>query len=630
MKSRPTAVAALLAAVLALSACTGGTTPEPEPSETASAPVSATPSVEPEPEVEIRVNQIGYFPASRKTAVLFEESNSPVEWRLVNDAGTVLTSGKSNPAGLDETTGKKVHTIDFTSFTSPGESLRLETDDLVSYPFRIGYGLYQQMQPETMNWLYVQRSGTSIDNYLLNGYGRPAGHTRDAWTECPPATDSYQKVLAAKQQGPWTCDFTMNLSGGWYDAGDTGKYTVNGALAVSYLLRATERAMPGGDPGPASKDGVLRIPEAQNNQPDFFDEAKWELSWLMKARVPSGPYEGLAIHKMGNVEWGFIPQNPATDVTTRYAYQPSVEATFYSAAVLAQGSRIARSFDAPLANQYQAAAISYYETALLHMGLTAPEDDLSIDADPGTTAYAGADVEAARYWAVTELFLADANPSSNSYEMYLESHPLTAQATFGDVAFDWTNVVNIAKLDLARKSRTNFSMKDKVTAEVRDAANTYLAAQASSPWGIPYAPKTFEDRSVQHIVSNATVLITAFDLTGDPKYSAGAEETANWLLGMNGVNRSFLTGMGTNAVQNQVSVIFAHSVDGSLAPPRGSTTGGPNGSALADGDRVIGALAPGCIGQMCQVDDIRSLYTNSNDVATQASVAALFAFLNRT
>jgi endoglucanase len=34
----------------------------------------------------------------------------------------------------------------------------------------------------------------------------------------------------------WRCDGTFDVSGGWYDAGDYGKYVASGAIAVWQLL----------------------------------------------------------------------------------------------------------------------------------------------------------------------------------------------------------------------------------------------------------------------------------------------------------------------------------------------------------------------------------------------------------
>src|SRR5206468_103253 len=69
---------------------------------------------------------------------------------------------------------------------------------------------------------------------------------------------------------------TRDGTRGWHDAGDYGKYTVNGAFSAGMLLSAWER----------HRDGlgrlVLPIPESGGPIPDFLAEVKWELDWLLK------------------------------------------------------------------------------------------------------------------------------------------------------------------------------------------------------------------------------------------------------------------------------------------------------------------------------------------------------------
>src|SRR5690606_2521366 len=109
--------------------------------------------------------------------------------------------------------------------------------------------------------------------------GRPAGHIGiapnrgDTSVGCQPAAIS-QTVYGE----PWTCDYTLDVSGGWYDAGDHGKYVVNGGISVAQLMAATR----------GEGDGTLRVPEHGNGVSDILDEARWELEWMLKMVVPEG------------------------------------------------------------------------------------------------------------------------------------------------------------------------------------------------------------------------------------------------------------------------------------------------------------------------------------------------------
>ena len=77
-------------------------------------------------------------------------------------------------------------------------------------------------------------------------YARPAGHVDVA----PNKGDGAVTCLTAADEGAgwaygdWTCPegYALDVRGGWYDAGDHGKYVVNGGISVWTLLNQYERA----------------------------------------------------------------------------------------------------------------------------------------------------------------------------------------------------------------------------------------------------------------------------------------------------------------------------------------------------------------------------------------------------
>ncbi|WP_239670948.1 glycoside hydrolase family 9 protein, partial [Vibrio variabilis] len=72
---------------------------------------------------------------------------------------------------------------------------------------------------------YVQRADLA----------RPAGHASDRVT-------CFDKEDAWGNQWPG-CDLSIDVTGGWYDAGDHGKYTVNGGITTWTLLNLYERGL---------------------------------------------------------------------------------------------------------------------------------------------------------------------------------------------------------------------------------------------------------------------------------------------------------------------------------------------------------------------------------------------------
>jgi endoglucanase len=131
--------------------------------------------------------------------------------------------------------------------------------------------------------------------------------------------------------------------------------------------------------------------------------------------------------------------------------------------------------------------------------------------------------------------------------------------------------------------------------------------------------------SSSQILNNLIVLGTAYDISGDRRYQRAVIEGADFLLGRNALNLSFITGYGDVFSQNQHSRIFGAQLDSELPhPPVGSVAGGPN-SALQD--PVARQLLTGCIGQFCYVDDINSYSTNEIAINWNAPLAWVASFL---
>ena len=74
-------------------------------------------------------------------------------------------------------------------------------------------------------------------------YTRPAGHIGVGAQQGRRRRPLHHAAEAQNLYGDWTCDYTLDVVGGWYDAGDHGKYVVNGGIAVAQLLSTYERTL---------------------------------------------------------------------------------------------------------------------------------------------------------------------------------------------------------------------------------------------------------------------------------------------------------------------------------------------------------------------------------------------------
>jgi endoglucanase len=308
----------------------------------------------------LRVNQLGYLPDGPKRATWVSDQRTEQGWTFRNAEGKVLVRGKTRVLGDDPASGLKLHLIDFSEVSETGEGFMLGAGGDRSYPFAIRADLYAGLLGDALSYFYPVRSGIAIDGALAGeAYARPAGHiglapnTGDTETPCQTPESS----LVAYGE-PWTCDYRLDVTGGWYDAGDHGKYVVNGGISVAQLLSAYER-----DPE-AFKDGDQAVPEAGNGVPDILDEARWELDFMMKMVVPEGqPLAGLVHHKVHDAEWTGLPLMPHLDDKRRELHRPSTAATLNLAAAAAQAARLFRPFDSSFADKLLASARAAFSAA---------------------------------------------------------------------------------------------------------------------------------------------------------------------------------------------------------------------------------------------------------------------------
>ncbi|WP_433788735.1 glycoside hydrolase family 9 protein [Actinoplanes sp. CA-252034] len=538
----------------------------------------------------VAVNQVGYPTSGPKRATLVTDAVEPLPWQLADDAGRVVADGTTDPRGTDVSSGQNVHTIDFGAHQRAGAGFTLTADGATSHPFAIGAGLYRPLVADAMRFFYCQRSGIEIREDLRPGYGRPAGHPGDRDVPCAPDAGDYR----------------LDVHGGWYDAGDQGKYVVNGGITVWQLLHAFEHRT-------GLDDLALDLPESGNGVPDLLNEVRWELNFLLRMQAPSG----LAHHKIHDREWTGLPTLPHLDPQPRELRPVSTAATLNLAAVAAQGARIFRKHDADYADRLLAAARTAFTAAGTHPVRYAPVED-TVGGGP----YDDDDVRDELYWAAAELFL---TTGGQEYADAVLASPLHTADVFGTYAFDWAATAVAARLDLALTPST-LPGRDDVRASVVAGADRYLAVQRAHPYAVAYAPpgNQWHWGSNSMVLNNLVVLAVAHDLTGEARYRDAALEGLDYILGRNALNLSYVTGYGTDHARNQHSRWYAHQLDPSLPhPPRGTLAGGPN-SGLQD--EVAQARLAGCVGQFCYIDDIHSWSTNELTINWNAPLVWVAAF----
>ena len=556
----------------------------------------------------IQVNQESYVPGLPKQATLVSDSATPLPWTLKNSAGNAVATGQTRPRGADAASGANVHEIDFSAYDTAGTGYTLSVGTETSFPFDISADGLKKLRYDSLAFFYHQRSGIAIDaRYAGAAYARPAGHVNVA----PNQGDDNVPCRA-----DLNCDYTLDVRGGWYDAGDHGKYVVNGGIAAWELLDEYERAVRMGDAS-ALGDGKLAIPEQGNGVPDILDEARWEVGFLLEMQVPDGkPNAGMVHHKVHDAQWTGLPLRPDQDSQPRRLSPPSTAATLNMAAVAAQASRLWRTIDPAYSAKLLTAAEKAYAAAKANPNMLADPND-----GTGGGTYSDNNVTDEFYWAAAELYT---TTGKSAYRNDVTGSSFYRGVSFNTHGFDWGSTGALGDITLALVPN-DLPAADvaAIKTAITTTADSHLAQMSSMGYPAPYrtADGTYEWGSNGLVANNGVVLALAYDFTKQEKYRVGAFQAMDYLLGRNPANYSYVSGHGDQPVRNVHHRFWAHELDPALptAPP-GALSGGPN-SGLQD--PTAARLLTGCKPQRCFVDDIQAYSVNEVAVNWNSALAWL-------
>jgi len=566
---------------------------------------------------KVRLNQVGYLPSLAKRALVVSASGKPLPWEVVA-GGAVLARGETVLNGNDEASGERLHLVDFSSLKQAGGDYKLRVGADASFPFAVGRDIYKKLKYDALAYFYHNRSGIPIAMPYAgeSKWARPAGHLGDKSVPCAPGTG---------------CSYSLDVTGGWYDAGDHGKYVVNGGIALWTMLNEYERAKILGSSVGELGDGKLNIPENKNGVPDILDEARWELDFLLRMQVPEGnPLAGMVHHKIHDEKWTALGLAPHEDPLKRFLRPPSTAATLNLAATAAQGARIWKTLDPAFAAKCLAAAERAWTAAQANPAVYAPVSDNS-----GGGAYEDNNVTDEFYWAAAELFI---TTGKEPYKSFVKGSPFfklvpspaagaAGSATGTSMTWQVTQALGTISLAVVPNGLDAASVA-AARASIVAAADAYLDILETQGYRVPFKPGAkYPWGSNSFILNNLIILALAHDFTNKPAYLDGVVEGMDYILGKNPMVQSYVTGYGTNPLKNPHHRFWSHQVNEKFptAPP-GAVSGGPN-SGLED-PYVQAAGLKGCAPQKCFVDNIEAWSVNEITVNWNAPLAWLAAYLD--
>ncbi|MBN2280681.1 MAG: glycoside hydrolase family 9 protein [Candidatus Marinimicrobia bacterium] len=542
---------------------------------------------------QIAVNQVGYLSQSQKPVYFLngDESFSLVEKTTGKEvySGKIYEIKQSDPA-----TGQTIYEGDFTPFQQAGEYIIQTPKNGRSASFFIRQNVYDNLYQESLKTFYIQRCGLELTSEFAGDFVHPACHTKDA---------EYHRDV--QKSG------LREVSGGWHDAGDYGRYIVNGAYSVAVMLLAYE-IFPEG-----FQSDTIGIPESKNRIPDLLDEIRYEMEWMLKMQDEDG---GL-FHKVTEPAFQSLDLKPHEDKKTQVLMIKTTAATADFTIAAAQAARIFKKFDKPFANQCKAAALRAWYYLEMHTE-NIPQGGFQNPEDIRTGTYGDENDADERFWAAVEMYRTFKDKSFED--------SITAAAdkiTLFPNEISWCNVAPFGVVSYVKlaPNRSNPQLKQHLSKEWQNFCEMMLTRYQTNGYGVLLNSGDYRWGSLQIDLNFGFILLAGgYEFTNDP-YRKAAVHQIHFILGANGLNLSFVTGFGEKYPVNVHNRICSLTHDGSIYP--GFLVGGPNEN-LQDPllQELYNEKTPPAF---CYVDSRDSYASNETCINWNAILVAYAGYLNR-
>lgn len=496
----------------------------------------------------VRACQVGYLPNETKFAIVTAPVGGDAFVREAQTGKIVLKTVIGEPKD-DPDSGDMVRSVEFSSVKKPGEYVVDIPGVGTSYPFRIGKEIFARPFRLAMRSFTGQRCGTAVS--LAPDF------PQYKYNACHTEIGQYHP--SSGKEG------TRDISGGWHDAGDFGKYIVNSGITTGTLLWAFELYEP------KLKGIKLDLPESGNKVPDMLDEIRWNLDWMLKMQDTDGG----VWHKATSANFpGMIMPNadkqPTLVIGTGRAPFKNTTATADFAAVCAIAARVYRKFDRPYADRCLKAA----EQAWDWLQKTPDHNFTRNPAGIGTGGYGDNDPKDERLWAAAELYRTTGHEAYNTY--FKANYGKISPTLSADSAQGWGNVGNMAMFTylLSNRKDADKLALERIKTDALVAADGIADRIAKNGYRMPLTSKEYYWGSNSVVANYSMMLLLADRIQSKPLYKNAALDGLHYLLGRNTFNTSYVTQVGTKWAMNPHH--RPSEGDGIKEPWPGLLVGGPN------------------------------------------------------
>jgi endoglucanase len=471
---------------------------------------------------DIRLNSLGFLPGAQKKATIIAEcSNFSV--KQASDDAVVYSGAVVGPLHQDDVS-QDVWIADFSHVKEKGKFYLDVPGVGRSFDFEIGDKVYDFAFYTTMRAFYLWRCGTAVEGeHDGQRFTQKACHLEDAYQDYLGIED----LKGTKRDG----------TGGWHDAGDYGKYTVNAGVTVGSLFLAWDNFQD------KLKKVSLDVPNTATDYPDFLKEIKWETDWLLKMQYPDG--SGKVSHKLTRLNFsGFIM--PDKDTEKRYFTDWSSAASADFAAMMAMAARYFKPYDAEYAQTCLEAAQKSYDLLKSEPNNKSPNQRAF-----RTGAYGTSDPDD-RLWAAAEMW------ETTGQEQYLKDFEERAKVPFIsrrrgqaqssegkiDEDWDWGNVRNLGMFTyvLSERQGRDPELLESVRSDIIAVADAIVSKAQKDVYGRPFSRYYWGcNGTVARQVLNLQV---ANKISPNQAYIDTALDAVGHLFGRNFYGRSYVTGLG--------------------------------------------------------------------------------------
>jgi endoglucanase len=484
----------------------------------------------------VHLNSIGFLPEFKKTAAIPHQYET---FKVVDAvSGKEVFTGKTTSPEFQNDVNQNVWTADFSALKIPGKYY-LEVPEVgKSTEFEIADDVFNFATKTSMRAFYLWRCGMAVSGeYDENVYETEVCHLNDGY-------EDYIGNPGSQRDG----------TGGWHDAGDHGKYTVNAGVTLGVLFYAWDHF----------RENLEKIdyefPETAPGFPEFLKELKWETDWVLKMQYPVG--SGRVSHKLTRTNFsGFIM--PQDDHEKRYFTEWSSAATADFVAMMAMAARYFKPYDAAYAQKcLNAAWVSY---RFLQEN---PEYKRFEQGDFKTGGYQTRDDDD-RLWAAAEMWETTGDP-----QCLADFEKRAAEMDFEiDENWDWSDVSNLGMFTyvLSKKEGKNLEVAKTIRQNIIENANALVKKAQEDVYNRPLAGRYYW--GCNGTVARQTMnLQVANKLQPNKNYIETALDAVNHIFGHNYYNRSYVTGLGLNPPMNPHD--RRSGADGIEAPWPGYIVGG--------------------------------------------------------